>query len=201
MRRRALPRSGGNGASAAPGDLRTSLESTRLGLARLLESLESSGFREAIGPYDDMRLVLLQQRLWTRANDRADLDALWEEIAATARAVHEILSGFAAVMAELADLDRTEPDPPRARQSDEESAELGRLLAVETAVSGRMLQERLPWPPEVRRRVLADLVAAGILERRGWGRSLSYRLGERGRAHVSSQFTALAVQARQAQPR
>jgi hypothetical protein len=173
----------------APPDLRRSLESTLRGLRALLDSLERSGFKDAAGPYREMQVVLLQQRLWSRNHGRVDLDPLWSELAATARAADAILTEFGAVMADLADLDRIEPGPAgaTARPADE-ALELAVLLS-EGSVSGASLRRGLPWPADLRRRRLAALVRGGVLERRGWGRSLSYRLTEQARQRLAAELS------------
>ena len=172
----------------APPDLRRSLESTLRGLRALLESLERSGFKDAAAPYREMQLVLLQQRLWSRNHGRVDLDPLWSELAATARAADEILTEFGAVMADLADLDRIEPGPPgSARRPADGALELAGLLSG-GSVSGASLRRGVSWPADERRRRLAALVRSGVLERRGWGRSLSYRLAEPARERVTAEL-------------
>jgi hypothetical protein len=170
------PNANPNGQPKAEPDLAASLGSTLRGLQTLLRSLEGSGFADSIGPYREMQVVLLQQRLWSRSNGRADLDPTWAEIAETARSIDEILSGFAAVMAELGQLDRVEPAPDGrpARLPGSLEPELAAAL-VGPSVSAARLAAALPWPDELRRRRLSELVAAGVLERRGWGRGLSYR--------------------------
>jgi hypothetical protein len=194
LRRRAgpTPPPGPTGENGAAPDLRQSLESTLRGLRKLLASLEGSGFKEAVGPYADMHLVLVQQRLWSRNQGRDDLEALWAEIAEAAGGVHEILSRFDAVMSELAGIDKVEPAAGPAPEADA-GLELARLFGEGAAVSGAALRARLSWPDEVRRRALARLVAEGVLERRGWGRSLSYRLAGSARERVADELAALLV--------
>ena len=173
----------------APPDLRRSLESTLRGLRALLDSLERSGFRDAAGPYREMQVVLLQQRLWSRTHGRVDLDPLWAELAATARAVDAILADFGAVMTDLADLDRIEPGPAGSDRGRADGAlELAALLS-EGSVSGASLRRGLPWPADVRRQRLSALVQSGVLERRGWGRSLSYRLTEQARRRLAEDLS------------
>lgn len=185
-RRSPEPRPSANGQPPAEPDLAASLQSTRRGLETLLRSLETSGFADSIGPYREMQVVLLQQRLWSRSQERAELDPEWEEIARTARAIEEILSGFASVMGELGQLDRIEPGPDgrRAPLRGAVEPELAAAL-VGPSVSALQLAAVLPWPEDVRRRRLSELVAAGVLERRGWGRGLSYRPAGRARSRLT----------------
>jgi hypothetical protein len=178
--------------SVPDGDLQRSLESTRDGLAKLLGSLRQSGFDEAAPAYREMQLVLLNQRLWSRRHGRDDLDPLWTAIADTARAVHEILAEFDAVMERLVELDRIELAPNGAAPLPADAGvALARLLAEGTAVSGATLRDRLAWSPEERRRRLAHLCSEGVLERRGWGRGLSYRLSDPARRRLERELAGL----------
>ena len=177
--------------AAPPRDLRESLESTHRGLEAFLAGLERSGFRSAAGPYRDMQLILLGQRLWSRGHDREDLDELWSAIAATAGEIHAALSGLHAVMGELATLDRIEPaGDGTARLPPSPESELASALLGGVAVSARSLAAALGWPDDVRRQRLAALVQRGVLERRGWGRSLSYRLAPTARERAGRELAA-----------
>jgi hypothetical protein len=103
--------------------------------------------------------------------------------------VDAILADFGAVMADLADLDRIEPGPAGAvPRTGDGALELAVLLS-DGSVSGASLRRGLPWPADVRRRRLAALVRAGVLERRGWGRSLSYRLTESARERLAAELS------------
>jgi hypothetical protein len=168
-----------NGGETEADGLERSLESTSRGLASLLESLRASGLEAATRPYHAMQMVLLQQRLWSRNNGRDDLDHYFAAIAANARAVHRILAEFDAAIERLTEIDRLEPSGAAAPPPS--SAALAAALMEETAVSSRRLATLLDWPEEDRKRFLRELVAAGVLERRGWGRGLSYRLSEASR--------------------
>lgn len=164
--------------------LERSLESTSRGLASLLESLRASGLEAAARPYNDMQLVLLQQRLWSRNNGRDDLDPYFAAIAANARAIHRILGEFDAAIERLAEVDRLEASGGAAPPPS--SAALAAVLVGETTVSSARLAALLGWPDEDRKRFLRQLVEAGVLERRGWGRGLSYGLSDASRRLASS---------------
>ena len=180
--------------STPAADLQRSLASTRDGLAKLLGSLRQSGFHEAAPAYRDMQLVLLNQRLWSRRHGRDELDPLWAAIAETARAIHEILADFDTVMEQLAALDRIEPAPTGSgRLPVDPGLELAGLLAEGAAVSGAALRDRLAWSPEERRRRLAQLCSEGLLERRGWGRGLSYRLSDSARLRLARELAGLLL--------
>jgi hypothetical protein len=184
--------------------LERSLRSTQQGLAALLNSLERSGLGEAVSSYQELELVLLQQRLWSRTYRRDELNALWREIAETATAIHAILAPFSAVMDTLREVDRIEPrderpapqaaaPSPEARMAlkDTISNELVDLLLDELFISHFKLARHLSWPDDVRQARLQQLTEGGILERRGWGRGLSYRLAPESRQKLASQMESL----------
>lgn len=176
--------------------LEKSLKSTLKGLETLLESLERSGFRDAVSPYQQMQLVLLQQRLWTQDNRRFELRSLWRKIAATAREIYDILAPFSAIMAEIKDLDRIDSnDKTTTRDDSSQQAELlesvddttiefVELFLEGLSVSNFKLSNRLSWQDEVRKSRLKALTAAGVLERRGWGRGQSYTLTPASRQRI-----------------
>jgi hypothetical protein len=179
--------------------LEKSLRATQQGLATLLRSLEGSGFAEALPSYQEMQWVLLQQRLWSRSYRRDELNPLWRKIGETAAAIRAILAPFGAVMDALKDIHRIEPadgaaqpDAPSSTPDeagmcpDATSEELAALLVETLSLSHVRLCRSLPWSGEERRARLRALVAAGALERRGWGRGQSYRLTAASRRQVAA---------------
>ena len=166
--RRAPPRE-----TSAPA-VDVSLASANEALAALLASLRRSGFEDAAEPYDRMQHVLVQQRLWSRNQGRADLDPQFAEIAESARAIQRVLAGFSAAIEHLTHIDRIEPSG-RPAAPPVSSGVLADLLLGRRTVSAARLAA-LDWPADDRRRFIGSLVAAGVLERTGWGRSLGYRL-------------------------
>ena len=168
--------------------LEKSLKSTADGLAMMLKALERGGFRQAILPYQQMQHVLIQQRLWAVDYKRRELDPHWQAIAEQAAAIHAILAPFAAVMGELKDLNRitpsaeapSEPGPDSARpdpqtepSSPEQAAlteQVAALLLDDMTVSGVRLARDLEGDTKERRARLRRLIAAGVVERQGWGR-------------------------------
>jgi hypothetical protein len=176
-----------------PPSLERSLASTARGLETLLRSLDDGGFRDAIGPYQDMRMVLVQQRLWSRSNARDDLDPDWARIARTARGITAILTEFGTVMAGIGELDRIEPndtvEPAASTPTDDRpELELMERLLGGASASALAIERELGWLPEQRRDRVARLVDAGVVERRGWGRSLSYRLTASTRRRLAARL-------------
>ena len=90
--------------------LAQSLESTSRGLAAFVDSLEM--LREALKPYQQMQIVLMQQRLWAKRHGCDDLNPLWKEIAASSRELHTVFSGFAGVMDALRSIESLEAPAP-----------------------------------------------------------------------------------------
>lgn len=185
--------------------LQRSLESTRQGLAALLDSLEHSGFKESVPRYQELRSVLIMQRIWCRDHNRRELDSLWKELGETARAIHSILAPFSEVMDSLKDLDRiravhggvprpvAQSSPGRGEgteaEADDGTAELAELFLQGVAISNVALRRQLKWPGELRRSRLRQLTDSGALVRKGWGRSLSYRPAPDLRERLASDFT------------
>ncbi|NPV68392.1 MAG: hypothetical protein HPY64_14715 [Anaerolineae bacterium] len=179
--------------------LEKSLKSTADGLDMLLKSLERGGLGAAVGPYQQLGRVLIQQRLWALDYRRDELKPLWKAIAAKAAAIHALLAPFAAVMGELKDIDRITaggsvaeapaPAPPPA--PDALTGQVIDLLVAELAVSGVRLAGALDCLPEERRQRLRRLAQAGMLEEHGWGRGRSYRLTPAARQALAERLAAL----------
>jgi hypothetical protein len=180
-------------ATGEPTTLEESLAATARGLEVLLRSLEQGGFREAVGPYRDMQLVLRQQRLWSLSNGREDLDPQWRRIASTARAISETLLEFAAVATEIGELDRIQSARKTATNGADSELQLPEHLLATAKASALALDRGLGWTPDERRQRVASLVDAGVVERRGWGRSLSYRLTEDARRRLAAHLFELAA--------
>lgn len=182
--------------------LEKSLKATAEGLDMLLKSLERGGLGAAVGPYQQLGRVLIQQRLWSVDYRRDELKPLWKAIAAKAAAIHALLAPFAATMGELKDIDRivatggvagapapaATPPPPA---PDALTGQVLDLLVADLAVSHVRLAGALDCPAEERRRRLRRLARAGLLEERGWGRSRSYRLAPRARQELAAHLAAL----------
>lgn len=93
--------------------LQQSLEAVDRGLQRFLRSIEESGLREALPGYQNLQAVLIQQRLWTDSNGRAQLVPLFRSIAASCAELHRVFSSYAGVMQPLKELDKlTNPGQP-----------------------------------------------------------------------------------------
>jgi hypothetical protein len=194
--------------------LEKSLESAHQGLLMLLRSLERSGFKEAISSYQQMQLVLIQQRLWACNYRRDELKPRWKKIAETAAAIHAILEPFSAVMAELKGIDRIEADRSNASQQVCEPAPnddadnlshqvcepamngqdsltsspvspLVEVFVERLSVSNYQLSRQLPWSAEEQLTYLHALVEQGVLECRGWGRGQSYQLTSESRQQLA----------------
>ena len=154
--------------------LAKSLESTRRGLALFLESLERSGFKDAVAAYQQMHLVLLQQRLWARAHRRRELEPLFEAIRAAAGSIHRILSGLAAAMEGVRRLDAPPVAAPdkRALEPVGAAALLEQMLARVSVSAWRVARDTGGRGCAA----LEQLTEAGLLAARGRGRGRSFRL-------------------------
>jgi hypothetical protein len=179
--------------------LAKSLESTSGGLAAFSTSMQP--IKDALKPYRQMQLVLMQQRLWAERHPREDLNPLWQKIAASSRELHEVFSGFAEVMDALRSIDSlTQPagpiekkapaGEPRAESRRDPDEALARW--AEQALTGFNLSPARLAVMRPKRKTAAQvktLAQAGILEARGRG---SYRLTERARRALALKLAELA---------
>jgi len=162
--------------------LAQSLESTSLGLEAFVKSVQT--FKEALHPYQQMQMVLVQQRLWSRQHARKDLDPLWQRIAASSRELHVVFSGFAGMMDLLRSihtLEQPAPAPPKAPLMDAALADW-----LEAALAGFALTPvRLAGlkPKRKTGAYLKKLEQEGLLERYGRG---SYRLTAEARRKLAA---------------
>lgn len=99
------------------GQLRKSLLATVEGLQQVGKTVRASGFVEALPGYQQMRTVLLGQRLWCLREGRHELDPQWREIEAAAREIAGMLVPFGEVMQSISRIDAFEAPAPRAAPS------------------------------------------------------------------------------------
>lgn len=173
--------------------LAESLESTSRGLAVFSRSAEP--FREALKPYQQMQIVLMQQRLWSKRHKRDDLDPLWRKIAASSRELHSVFSGFAGVMDVLRFIDTVEePAGPVAGNEASEAPEVTPAALDRDEAAVDWLNQALAAfklsPAQLaalgRRQDsethITNLVRVGVFEPCGRG---SYRLTKRARRRMA----------------
>ncbi|MCC6554235.1 MAG: hypothetical protein IT372_14640 [Polyangiaceae bacterium] len=176
--------------------LARSLESTSRGLSAFAGSVQA--LKDALKSYQQMQLVLMQQRLWAQRHGRAELDALFRRIAGSSSELHAIFSGFAAVMDVLRSLERLEPpaeqpaaraEPgPRGEVREPDEALLHLLSAAFSGVEltpGRRT-EAGRWRRAAPR--LEPLVRSGMLEPSGGG----YRLTASARRRLAITLVKLS---------
>jgi hypothetical protein len=168
--------------------LKKSLESTCAGLSALLESLERSGFRGALSPYQQLQLVLVQQRLWSKQHRRDELDPLWQKISEMSGRIHAILASFASVMEKLKSLDRVEA--ARAEPPAETPVQDNRMGPL----ADSLLEQYWILPTKLNQELqsqLREAAASGLLVTHGWGKSRSYRLAPEVREKLRVELTKL----------
>jgi Fic family protein len=156
--------------------LKGSLESTCKGLAVFADSLKTSGFEEAIPKYRQLEAVLVQQRLWCKNRKRAELDPFWQEIARKAEQIHKVMSPLAEVMKNLKSVDSlTQKEEKTSLQ-----AKILETLAKPKFTSLHSLSKLLGCEKNALTTEIRNLVQKGVVEKRGWGNGISYRLGTSG---------------------
>lgn len=99
------------------GQLRKSLLATVEGLQQVAKTVRASGFVEALPGYQQMRTVLLGQRLWCLREGRHELDPQWRDIEAAAREIAQMLLPFGEVMQSISRIEAFEAPSPRAATS------------------------------------------------------------------------------------
>ncbi len=180
--------------------LEKSLQSAHQGLSLLLKSLQQSGFAEAIHGYQQLQMVLIQQRLWACNHHREELNRYWHQIAKTTTEIHDILAPLSAIMAELKAIDTINAVSPSASLSKDSSPNLPESEAVEPtqavppppvdakmadlaaallptlAVSQHYITKATQNNASLHLADLKSLVDARFLEPHGWGNSKSYRV-------------------------
>ena len=72
--------------------LKQTLDNAERGLRSFLASLQNSGLPEATGGYRQLQALLLQQRLWTISQQRAELNGNFTRIAQLAGELHKIFT-------------------------------------------------------------------------------------------------------------
>lgn len=176
-------------ANQAKGDprqiTRQSLESTERGLSLFLTSLERARLAEALPGYQQLAKVVSGQRAWASANRAAELDVLFRNVSRVARQLHAVFAGYEAAFAELCsiELDRSSGEAGPTRGTDAArpgavSHEEGQVI-VDILQSGPLSAQRLAREPAKLGQAAELLVERGLLVRRGRGKSVSYRLGEK----------------------
>jgi hypothetical protein len=178
--------------------LAASLDSTSGGLAAFLQSMQP--IKDALKPYRQMQLVLMQQRLWAEGRRRDELNPLWRKIAETSRELHEVFAGFAEIMqalrfvdglkqpAEAAEKHETPEAPSQPRRQPDEAL----VRWIEEALAGFKLSAARLAVMKPKRKTAAQLkrlARAGILEPFGRG---NYRLTESARRRIALKLAELS---------
>jgi hypothetical protein len=173
MKKRDNPQAAENDQIAAT--LASTQQTTARGLGVFLESLERSGFREAVKSYQQLQWVVLAQREWARSQRRRELDPGWKEIASHAESLHGLFSSMASALEPLRWVDGRPPKVP-------ETAELEQKLAawLPGALEGVLIR------PSAEDLAHAEsLVELGVLERKPRSRPPAFRLSAGLRARLA----------------
>lgn len=165
--------------------LAQSLDSTAAGLDLLLRSLHESGFAEALGPYRQMHLVLAQQRAWTQAQGREELQPHWHRVAQTAGKIHQLLAEMATIMSAIENIESVRIADQEAAPDMSDEARVGDFL--HRLLGGTRLSPRRAAAMGIDDSWLQALTESGMLEPVGWGRGRSYRVSTKALERLSAQ--------------
>lgn len=165
--------------------LRESLENSLRGLQAFRDTLYRSGMREVREQYSAFTQTLLHQRGFALRNRRRDLDPHFAALAQTARECRDLLEHYYILFKLLSEIESTNPYQ---RFSEALQRTVGSVNLTSLEVSllqllvrhGRLSAARIVRETGQSEVVLAacwnDLCSYELVERIGWGRSVSYQL-------------------------
>ena len=157
--------------------MKDSLESTSKGLALFLDSLQKSGLHSSLPAYQQMMSVLIQQKNWAVTNSRTEMQPLWNEIAKNSEQMYQIMNAYSNIMNRLRNLNVSDLQKNDAKQPTKLEQLLDYLKKYsEFSISD--LSENLKLKKKEIKEELDPLVKKGKIERKGRGKTLTYRLKE-----------------------
>ena len=154
-----------------------SLESTNKGLSLFLDSLQKSGLYSSLPAYQQMMSVLIQQKKWTDANLRIEMQPLWNEIAKNSENMYQIMNAYSGIMGNLRRLNVNDLQKNKIKQFDNKEKILNYLKKY-SEFSISELSENLKMKKKEIKEELEPLVKKGTIERKGRGKTLCYKLKE-----------------------
>jgi len=154
-----------------------SLESTNKGLALFLDSLQKSGFYSSLPAYQQMMSILIQQKKWADANLRIETQPLWNEIAKNSDNIYQIMNAYSGIMDNLRKLSINNLQKNKIKQFDNKEKILNYLKKY-SEFSISELSENLKMKKKEIKEELEPLIKKGIIERKGKGKTLCYKLKE-----------------------
>ena len=157
--------------------LKDSLESTSKGLALFLDSLQKSGLHSSLPAYQQMMSVLIQQKNWCVTQSRTEMQPLWDEIAKNSEQMYQIMNAYSNIMNTLRNLNASDLKKNNVKQQTDLDQLLDYLKKY-SEFSISELSENLKLKKKVIQEELNPLVKKGKIERKGRGKSLTYRLKE-----------------------
>ena len=176
--------------------LRKSLVATAEGLRQVGKNVRLSGFADALSGYQQMRTVLLAQRLWYLREGRHDLDSEWRGVIEAAREITDLLLPFCEVMQAIARMEgfqaqaaapvaNSRPSQLLASVFDSTSYETQRHQADDQQVLKQLnlsplsksnLTRILEWPIEKLDASLERLLSQKRISRRRFGKGYRFTL-------------------------
>lgn len=164
-----------NEIDAIANKMASSLESTNKGLSLFLDSLQKSGLRSSLPAYQQMMSVLIQQKKWTDANSRLEMNPLWDEIAKNSENMYQIMNAYSSIMDNLRKLNMRALQKNKTKRPDNREKIINHLKKY-SEFSMSELSENLKMKKKDIKEELEPLVKKGIIERKGRGKTLCYKL-------------------------
>ena len=156
--------------------LKVSLESTNKGLALFLDSLQKSGLHSSLPAYQQMMSVLIQQKNWTDANSRTEMQPLWNEIAKNSESMYQVMNAYSNIMNSLRNLNASNLQKNETKKT---AGNLEKILDYMKKYSEfpiSEISENLKLKKKEIKEELEPLVKKGKIERKGSGKTLIYRI-------------------------
>ena len=156
--------------------MKMSLESTNSGLALFAESLQKSGLVSSLPAYQQMMSVLVQQKNWADANSRVEMQEIWNKIAKNSENMFQIMNAYSGIMNKLRMLNTDNLQVQETKKKIRKDEKILNYLRRYSEFSISELSDNLKMKKKEIKEELDPLVKKGILERKGRGKTLSYRL-------------------------
>ena len=165
-----------NETDAITNKLRVSLESTNKGLALFLDSLQKSGLQSSLPAYQQMMSVLIQQKNWTDTNSRSEMQPLWDEIAKNSEKMYQIMNAYSNIMNSLRSLNASTLKKNETKLPANNLEKILNYMKKYSEFPISEISENLKLKKKEIKEELEPLVKKGKIERKGSGKTLSYRI-------------------------
>ena len=156
--------------------MKISLESTTRGLSLFSESLKKSGLVSSLPAYQQMMFVLVQQKKWSDSHSRIEMQQIWNEIISNSETMYQIMKAYSDIMNNLRMLNVNNSQKKTTKQILRKKDKILNHMKKYSEFSMSELSDNLEMKKKEIKEELDPLVKKGVLEQRGKGKTLKYRL-------------------------